>query len=213
MGRQPVSPLFPAAPPLSGKLALVPGRVIGLVGSPGLGLTRLGLSLLAEQSRGAPVVVLDVRGWLSPLAAWEVGIPPERLVVVRCADRRRWPQVAAALLEGIRAVYAEVPDGVSEGMLRRLAALARSRNAAVVLRSWQGDLPAGVTYLRLHGAGVEWEGPEAGHGRLRRRRLAMQVSGKGASGVERLIEVEDDGADTLRVVSGLAVAPPGRAAG
>ena len=198
---------------LPGHLALEPGKVVSLVGPPGLGLTRVGLSMLAGSARTGPVVYLDVRGWVNPLAAWETGIPPERLVIVRCSDRLLWPKVAAALLEGIRAVYAEVPTGVRESVLRRLAALARSRRSALLLRPLGGDLPIGVAYVRYQGREVAWEGPDAGHGRLEGRRLVLEASGKGMSGIERVIEVEDDGADVVRMVSRLAVAPAGRAAG
>ncbi|MGZ8786528.1 MAG: hypothetical protein ACXW1Y_13310, partial [Acidimicrobiia bacterium] len=120
---------------------------------------------------------------------------------------------AAALLEGIRAVYAEVPTGVRESVVRRLAALARSRRSALLLRPLGGDLPTGVAYVRYQGREVTWEGPDAGHGRLEGRRLMLEASGKGMSGIERVIEVEDDGADVVRMVSRLAVAPAGRAAG
>jgi hypothetical protein len=197
----------------SGHLTLEPGKVIGLVGPPGLGLTRVGLSMLAASARTGPVVYLDVRGWMNPLAAWEAGISPERLVIVRCSDRLLWPKAAAALLEGIRAVYAEVPAGVREPVVRRLAALARSRRSALLLRPLGGDLPAGVAYVRYRGREVTWEGPDAGHGRLEGRRLMLEASGKGMSGIERVIEVEDDGADIVRMVSRLAVAPAGRVAG
>ena len=194
-------------------LTLEPGKVIGLVGPPGFGLTRVGMSMLAESSRTGPVVYLDVRGWVNPLTAWEAGIPPERLVIVRCSDRLLWPKAAAALLEGIRAVYAEVPPGIRESVLRRLAALARSRRSALLLHTLSGDLPAGVAYVRYQGREVAWEGPDAGHGRLTGRRLVLEASGKGMSGIERVIEVEDDGADVVRMVSRLAAAQAGRAAG
>jgi hypothetical protein len=169
--------------------------------------------MLATSARTGPVVYLDVRGWMNPLAAWEAGISPERLVIVRCPDRLLWPKVAAALLEGIRAVYAEVPTGVRESVVRRLAALARSRRSALLLRPLGGDLPTGVAYVRYQGREVTWEGPDAGHGRLEGRRLMLEASGKGMSGIERVIEVEDDGTDVVRMVSRLAVAPAGRAAG
>jgi hypothetical protein len=169
--------------------------------------------MLAGSVGTGPVVYLDVRGWVNPLAAWESGISPERLVIVRCADRLLWPKTTAALLEGIRAVYAEVPVGVRESVLRRLAALARARRSALLLRPLDGDLPTGVAYVRFRGRDVGWEGPDAGHGRLERRRLALEASGKGMSGIERVIEVEDDGTDVVRMVSRLAAAPAGRAAG
>jgi hypothetical protein len=194
-------------------LTVEPGKVIGLVGQPGLGLTRVGMSMLAKSSRTGPVVYLDVRGWVNPGMAWEAGIPPERLVIVRCSDRLLWPKATAALLEGIRAVYAEVPSGVQESVLRRLAALARSRRSALLLHPLNGDLPAGVAFVRYQGREVAWDGPDAGHGRLTGRRLVLEASGKGMSGIEQVIEVEDDGADVVRMVSRLAAAPARRAAG
>lgn len=197
----------------TGLLDLRPGRITELVGVPGTGLTRLGLELLAPHSRVAPVVALDVRGWISPEAAWETGVIPGRLVLVRCDDVSLWPKVAAALLEGVRAVYAEVPARVKEQDLRRLAALARARRVAVAMRSMGGGLPGGVAYLRLRSLGVTWEGADRGHGRLTRRRLVLEATGKGASGMTRRFEVEDEGADALRVVSDVVVDQARRATG
>ena len=97
--------------------------------------------------------------------------------------------------------------GVKETMLRPIGALARSRGAAVLLRPLGGDLPAGLAHLRLEAQQVSWEGADAGHGRLRRRRLVVEASGKATGGMRRLYEVEDDGAHSLRVVPGLAPAP------
>lgn len=198
------------APP---SIAAEPGRVLGLVGPPGSGLTRFGLSLLAAPSATGMVAVVDVRGWLCPIAAWEVGIDPERLVVVRCPDRRSWLQVTASLLEGFPAVLAEVPSGVRDTDLRRLAALSRARRSALILRPVSGDIPAGVLYLRVESEGVHWEGVDRGHGALLRRRLTLRASGKGARGIEHLLEMEDDGSHPVHLVPGLAVAPAGLTAG
>jgi hypothetical protein len=192
-------------------LGAAPGRVLGLVGPPGSGLTRLGLAMLAH--RPGMVAVVDVRGWLNPAAAWEVGADPERLVVVRCPDRGRWARVTAALLEGLRAVYAEVPVGIDESLLRRLGALARARRAALLLRPLRGDLPSGLAHLRLRSSRVVWGGARQGHGRLAARRLVLQAAGRAMQGIEQSLEVEDDGSDTLRLVSGLAAAAAGRAVG
>ncbi len=189
---------------------LQPGRVTELVGVPGGGLTRLGLKLLAAPSRVAPVVVVDTRGWISPEAAWETGVLTERLVIVRCDDLVLWPKVTAALLEGVRAIYAEVPARVKDHDLRRLAALARARKVAVVLRSMGRGLPTGIAHLRLRALGVTWEGADRGHGQLKRRRLMLEASGKGAAGITRRFEVEDEGTDAMRVVSDVVVDQAGR---
>ncbi len=192
-------------------LELEPGRIVELVGSPGTGMTRLGLGLLA--SVPGVVAVCDVRGWFCPLAAWEMEIDRERLVVVRCDDRHLWPRVVAALVEGVPGVYAEVPVGVGDQELRRLGALVRARRTRLALRPLRGPLPTGVAHLRLQAEGIGWEGAERGWGRLRRRRLQVVASGKGVGGMERTIVVEEDGAGPVRVVSELGVGAGRRALG
>lgn len=194
-------------------LQLEPGRIVGLVGHPGFGLTRVGLSMLAAKAGKSPIAYLDVRGWLCPVAAWESGVDPEQLVIVRCSDPVRWGQALTALLEGVGWIYAEVPRGVKDAQLRRVASLVRARRAALILRPVQGDLPSGVAFLNLQAGEVSWEGTDTGHGRLASRSLSLSASGKATRGMTRQIEVEDHGADTLHLVSGLAVAPSGRATG
>ncbi len=196
-----------------GYLRLRPGAITELVGIPGSGLTRLGLRLLAPASQIAPVVALDTRGWISPKAAWETGVSAESLVIVRCDQSQTWPKVVAALFEGVRAVYAEVPAGVKEQDLRRLAALARARRVEVAMRPMGRGLPPGVTHLRLRAIGVTWEGADQGHGRLGSRRLMLEASGKGAAGVTRRFEVEDEGSHTVRVVSAVVVGETRRSVG
>lgn len=199
------------APGQQMRLELEDGKVVGLVGAPGFGLTKLGLGLLRDQPGW--VACVDVRGWLSPAVLWEVGVSPERVVIVRCPDSQRWPQVTAALVEGMRAVYAEVPSGVAAPMLRRLGALARARATPVMLRPLGGDIPAGLAHLRLEAQSVSWKGAGRGRGRLLERNFTLAVSGKGAGGIQQIIEVEDDGTNAVRVVSRLGVAMPERAVG
>jgi hypothetical protein len=86
--------------------------------------------------------------------------------------------VTAAVLEGVAAVYAEIPAGVGESDLRRLAALTRARKAGLALRPLRGTIPPGITHMRVKGSGVDWSGPEQGHGRLSGCRLSMEISGK-----------------------------------
>ena len=179
---------------------LSPGKIVGLEGPPGWGLTRLGLSLLAGPSEVGTVVVIDVRGWFSPLAAWQVGVNRHRLVVVRCSERKLWPRVTAAVLEGVAAVYAEIPAGVGENDLRRLAALTRARKAGLALRPLRGSIPPGITHMRVRGKGVDWVGPDRGHGRLNGSVLSIEVSGKSIP--LREVHLEDPHTG-LRLASGV----------
>ena len=68
-----------------------------------------------------------------------------------------------------------------------------------------GGLPPGIAYLRLRALGVTWEGADMGHGKLKKRRLMLEASGKGVAGMLRRFEVEDEGTDTMRVVSDVVV--------
>jgi len=179
------------------------GQIAGLSGMPGSGLTRIGLSLLAPYTSRGSLAYLDVRGWASPLAAWELGIEPERFIVVRTTDIATWSRVVATLLDGLCAVYAEVPRGVKDAALRTLAARAKTRRTPLVLRSLDGKIPQGVAHLQLEAREITWEGTEQGHGRLLVRRTLLDASGKATGGMERRIEVEDDGTNDLRVVSHL----------
>lgn len=182
-------------------LALEPGQIAGLSGIPGSGLTRVGLSLLAPYAASGHLAYLDVRGWVNPAAAWEVGIAPERLVVIRSDDVVSWSRIVATLLSGVKGVYAEVPPGIGDVVLRKLAAKARTSRTPLVLRPLNGTIPSGVVHLRLEALGISWEGTERGHGQLTRRRTLLDASGKSTRGMQQTIEVEDDGTDDLRVVS------------
>lgn len=193
-------------------LSLDAGQVAGLSGLPGSGLTTTGLTLLAPHATKGPIAYVDVRGWANPAVAWEIGIAPERLVVVRNRDVVTWGRVVAALLSGTRGVYAEVPRGVRDQVLRKLAAKARTQRTPIVLRPVDGTIPSGIATLRLEARAVEWEGTDAGHGRLTARRMVLEVSGKSVQGMRYTIEMEDHGADDLCVVSRVGVAPSRRLA-
>ena len=194
-------------------LTIAPGEVAGLVGPPGLGLTRVGLRMLADHAKVGMVACLDVRGWISPTAVWELGIDPGRFVIVRCGDPVQWGRVTATLLDGMAALYAEVPRGVKDARLRTLGALARSRRTPLLLRPVRRDLPSGVAQLRLDAHDVMWEGTDAGHGRLALRRLELLATGKAVKGMSTRIEVEDDGTHAVRLVSRLATTQTGIAVG
>ncbi len=109
------------------------------------------------------------------------------------------------MFEGVQAIYIEVPAQIKDQDLRRLGALARARRVAVAMRSMGNGLPSGIAHLRLRALGVTWEGVDRGHGKLKKRRLMLEASGKGVAGVTRRFEVEDEGTDVVRVVSDVVV--------
>ena len=135
-------------------------------------------------------------------------------------DRRRRITVAppaveqyAALLEGVEAVFAEVPGGVKDAAIRKLGALARTRRAVLYLRPLRGSLPSGVAQLSLESQAVSWDGADRGHGSIAVRRSVVTASGKSMRGTTRTIEMEDDGTDAVLVVSRVGAAQPRVATG
>jgi len=190
-----------------------PGRVAVLSGDPGTGMTRLGFIMLSRYAPEGTVAYLDTRGWLSPIAAWESGIDPDGLVIARCGEAIRWGRAAAALLDGTAAVFAEVPPGVQDPAIRKLAALARNRGTPLLLRPIDRRLPSGIAHLTIEAVASTWSGTDHGHGRIERRRIRFIASGKAMRGMTRTIEMEDDGSHTLRVVPGVAAPAAGDIAG
>ncbi len=192
-----------------------PGQLLGLIGPPGLGMTRVAVTQLAALA--GPLAWVEHAGakqasWFSPAIGWESGIEPDRLVVVRSGDIAGWAEATATLMDGMAAVCADVPARVPEAMLRRLAARARARRARLVLRS-RDPLPTGIAHTVITGDAVEWVGAGQGRGRLLHRRLVATAHGKGVKGPALELGFEDDGTNFVCVVSGLGAAAPGRATG
>lgn len=112
---------------------------------------------------------------LGLVAAAELGVALERLALVP-EPGPDWPEIVAALLDGIDVVVATPPVGVSPVLARRLAARARQRGTVfVAARDWPS---AELTIEADHGI---WHGIDYGRGRLRCRTVSVVVRGRGAT--------------------------------
>jgi len=157
------------------------GSVIDLEGTPGSGCTSLVLDLVAAvTATGEWAVFLsldpalrDVPGTPCAPAASEAGVVLDRLAVVRDVPRDRWAIVAAALVEGVSLVVADLPPRVRAADARHLTARARERGSILVVQggSWP-ERPA----VRLCAEGGEWR---LAGGRLEARPLRVAVEGRG----------------------------------
>ena len=146
------------------------------------------------------IAVVDVRGWLCPVAAWEVGIAPDRLVVVRCPDRSDWSKVTASLIEGFPRCTPKcrripptpicVVSALWCGRASPLSSFIRFRVTSPPVcctfvskqSRCDGRVPIGGTALCCDDT-------------------SPCASGKGARGIEQVVELEDDGSHAVRVVS------------
>ena len=117
------------------------------------------------------------RGWrrwalpsLGLVAADELGVALERLVLVAAPERDAWGGVVAALVDGFDLVVLHAGrTGVRTADARRLVARARERGAVLLQlgSGWpeKADVQLEVTRAR-------WEGLDDGHGHLRPARSA-----------------------------------------
>jgi hypothetical protein len=120
------------------------------------------------------------------LAAGEAGVALERFAVVQRVPPARWAAVAAALLDGISVVLAEVPAYARVGDTRRLLARARERGAVLVA---MGSWPAEAA-LRLRAVGSVWRDLDPGLGVLAERDQRVHVDGRGAAARDHVALVE-----------------------
>ena len=151
------------------------GSTVALDGPTGAGSTTVACALAAAATRlGEWAAVVDPDGTFGGRAAAGAGVALERCAVVRHVPADRWSTVVAALLEGCELVLLRPPDRPSAQVTRRLAAHARrSRGVLVVAGNWA----AAHLWLRL--AHPNWVGIDAGHGRIRGRRVLVIAGGRG----------------------------------
>jgi hypothetical protein len=154
-------------------------RGITAVVDGGPGSTALALALGAGASRAGSWVGVVGAPSLGLLAASELGLAPERLLVVADPPAASVATVVAALLDTVDVVY--IGASVAAPDARRLLARARERESLLIpLARW--PLAADV---RLSVTDPEWELD----GRLVARRVTVTASGKGVYARERTTQL------------------------
>ena len=167
-------PVLPALAPLLPDGALRRGTAVAVAGAGAA--TSLGLALVAGPSQAGSWVAGVGLTSLGLLAAGELGVALERLVLVAEPPPALWPTVVAALVDAFDAVLLAPPGHLRPGDARRLAARARERGAVLVAMGATGPLAPDV---RLTAAAVTWEGAGHGDGHLRARRVEVEATGRG----------------------------------
>ncbi len=183
----PLAPLFPEG-------GLRRGSTVTVEGGPGA--TSLVMALGAAASTGGSWVAGVNLPALGLLAAGELGVALDRLVMVSRVDPAMWATVVAALLDAVDVVWAGLPRRVSPGDARRLAARARERGSVLVpVQAWSAAAGRGAS-PRANGwpvaadvrlrtvASSGWVGPAAGAGHLAARRVEVAAGGRGAAARE-----------------------------
>lgn len=172
-------PVLPALEPLLPGAGLRRGTTVGVTAEHGSGgATSLALALaVATSGAGSWIAAVGLPG-LGLVAADELGIALERLVLVAAPERDTWAGVVAALVDGFDLLLVVAPgrNGVKQADARRLVARARERGTVLIALGAGWPLAPDVT-LRVGAA--QWVGIEDGHGHLQARRVVITRGGRG----------------------------------
>jgi hypothetical protein len=164
---------------------LVPGLRRGSTLSvDGAAATSLALAVAAGPSQDGAWVAAVGFPSLGLLAAAELGVALERLVLVTDPtddDAASWPSVVAALVDAFEVVLVAAAHRVGATDGRRLVARTRERGAVLVQvgttrptrAMWSEGADVALTVVD-----ATWEGLGAGHGHLRARRVTVSAGGR-----------------------------------
>lgn len=178
---------LPVLPALEGLLPGAGLRRGATVSVDGPAATSLALAAAAGPSRDGAWVAAVGFPSLGLLAAAELGVALERLVLVADPgtdddhDGAAWPAVVAALVDAFEVVLVHARQRVGAADGRRLAARARERGAVLVQVG--ASRPTGSTWpegadVALTVVDATWEGLGEGHGHLRARRVTVEGGGR-----------------------------------
>lgn len=172
MGGQRVKDVLPVLPPLR---ELVPAGGLRPGSVTAVDDTALLLALAAGPVAAGGWVALVEMPDCGLVAAAELGLATDRVLLVDGAGRR-WPEVVAALLDGVTLVAVRPTSQPTPAIARRLTALARRHGAALLVA---GDWAGADVTLRVTGS--RWFGLADGHGRLSHRHVTVTSAGRGSA--------------------------------
>jgi len=186
-----LEPLFPDG-------GMVRGTTVAVDAAGGDGAISLALTMVAAASQAGSWVAVVGMGDLGLGALTACGVDPQRVLLIDRVPAADWPRVVGALAAGVDVVVVAEPGrggrpggqsggqsggsrsaGLTPGVGRRLATLARERGTVMVTMRWEiaGFEPS----VRLQVVCSQWDGLDNGHGHLRRRRMAVERSGRGSA--------------------------------
>ncbi len=181
-------PVLPALDDLLPGGGLRRGATLAVGATQGVsGSTSLALALLVQASVAGSWVAAVGLPSLGLVAADELGVALERLVLVAAPERDAWGGVAAALVDGFDLVVLRAGrGGVRATDARRLVARARERGAVLVQLG--GGWPDGAD-VTLQITAARWEGMGDGHGHLQARKVRVTRTGRGEAAQPRRVDL------------------------
>ncbi len=199
--------MLPVLPALVG---LAPGSGLqrgSAVSTTGPGAAALALALVAGASIGGSWTAVVGVPSLGLLAAAELGVCLERMVLLASPEPSAWATVVAALLDAFEVVVVRPEHRVRPAEQRRLQARSRERGAVLVQAGGRADAWPEAPELRLAVVAQTWRGLGPGHGHLQARRVTVEVTGRRQAARARRVELWLPGPDG-RVASAVPSGQP-----
>lgn len=170
------------------------------VGFAGPGGTSVAMALAATALGNDRWMAIVGGEELGLLAAAELGVRLDRLLLVASSGSDRLAPIVATLLDAVDIVIVDPRRRVDGRAARRLTARARERGTVLFHldggRTWPEALP-----LTLTAEPQGWEGLGQGHGHLRYRRLTITSGGRRSSARPRRVSVLLPGPDGVPVTA------------
>jgi hypothetical protein len=206
---------LPVLPALEGVLpgaGLRRGATVSVTAAGVGGATSLALALVAQASMAGSWIATVGLPSLGLVAADELGVALERLVLVAAPERDAWGGVVAALVDGFDLVILQAGrTGVRPADGRRLVARARERGSVLVQLG--AGWPEGAD-LTLQITRARWEGLDDGHGHLRARKVRVVRGGRGEAAQPQRVDLWLPGpsglVEVVAAAPGSGEAPPVR---
>ncbi|MFN8016768.1 MAG: cytochrome c [Acidimicrobiales bacterium] len=173
--------LLPVPEPLAPLLPLGGLQRGAVVASTGAAATSFALALAGPTTQAGSWVAVVGLADLGLLAAAELGVCLERALLVAEPEPARWAPTVAALLDAVDLVLVRPPGRLAPSVHRRLVARARERGAVLLQVGGPVDAWGEQPDLAVRTGRPRWEGVERGHGRLRARRVEVEVAGRRAA--------------------------------
>ncbi len=148
------------------------------VATGGVAATSLALALAGPVTvAGSWVAVVGLPA-LGLLAASELGVDLERVLLVADPEPPGWAPTVAALLDAVEIVLVRPPARVAPSVQRRLTSRARDRGSVLLQVGGSTEAWAQAPDLVVSATAGSWVGLGPGHGRLQARRLEVAVTGR-----------------------------------
>lgn len=160
-----------------------------VVATGGVAASSLALALAGPVTATGSWVAMMGLEQMGLLAAAELGVDLERVLLIANPGAATWAATVATLLDAVELVLVRPPRPVAAGVQRRLGARARERGSVLIQVGGHTGAWATAPDLVVSATSATWSGLGVGHGHLKARRVNVAVTGRRGADRPRCAEL------------------------